>query len=146
MTDDIPGEVQACRASRAVVINIINWDLGHAELVEHSLPAGGVSVAIAGDSLVDIIVGDLGVQQGLNTSFEAEFCVIDLSSRLDEFGHAHAEDVAWLVALDDHVGGCEGILGCNVFQERCVGQWQEKLLQYLQTRQYYVQMEGEKLR
>jgi len=111
VANDIAGEVQACRASRAVIINIIDWDLGHAELVEHSLPAGGVSVAIAGDSLVDIVVGDLGVQQSLNASFKAKFCVIDLSSRLDKFGHAHAEDVAWLIALDDHVGGCGGMRG-----------------------------------
>jgi hypothetical protein len=80
--------------------------LGHAELVEYSLAAGGVAVAVAGYALVDVVVVDLGIEHGFDAGFEAELGVVDFSSGLDELGHAHAEDVAWFVTFDNHRSDC----------------------------------------
>jgi hypothetical protein len=106
MADNISCQVQSSGTSTAVIVDVVNWDLGHAKLVEDSLTASGIAVAVACDTLVDIVVVDLGVEHGLDTSFETELSVVDLASGLDELGHAHAEDVAWLIALDNHCGGC----------------------------------------
>jgi len=106
MADNISCHVQSRGSCTAVVVDIVNWDLGHAELVEDSLTAGRIAVAVACDALVDIVVVDLSIQHGLDTSFETELSVVDLASGLNKLGHAHAEDVAWLIALDNHCGGC----------------------------------------
>lgn len=103
--DNITSQVQTSGTSTAVVVNVVNWDLGHSELVKHSLATGGVAVAVACNSLVDIVVVDMGIKHSLDTSLESELSIINLSSGLDEFGHAYAEDVAWLVAFDDHFDG-----------------------------------------
>jgi hypothetical protein len=77
-------------------------------LIKDSLAAGGIAVTIASNALVDIIVIDLGIEHSLHTSFEPQLSVINLASRLDKLGHAYAKDVAWLVALDDHLEGSFG--------------------------------------
>jgi len=102
MANDISSHMQACRTGRTVVVDVVDWDLGHAKLVENSLAAGGVSVAVACHTLVDIVVIDLSIKHSLDTSLETKFGVINLASGLDELGHAHAENVAWLVAFDNH--------------------------------------------
>lgn len=56
MGDGLPRHVQARGASRAVVVDIVDGDARHAELVEDALAAGGVAVAVAGDALVDGVV------------------------------------------------------------------------------------------
>jgi len=97
--------MQTSGTSTAVVVHVVNWDLGHAKLVEDSLTTGGVAVAVACNSLIDIVVVDLGIEHSLDTSFESKLGIINLSSGLDELGHPHAEDVAWLVAFDNHFDG-----------------------------------------
>ena len=72
--------MQACRACGAVVVDIVDGDLRHAELVEDPLTAGRVAVAVAGDALIDIVVIDLGVQEGFDAGFEAEFGVVDCAA------------------------------------------------------------------
>jgi hypothetical protein len=94
VADHISRHKQTSGTSRAVVVHVINGDLGHAELVEHALTAGGITVAVACYALLDIVVVDLCVQQGLNTGFETKFGVVYFSTGLDELGHANAEDVA----------------------------------------------------
>lgn len=88
--DEGPAHVQARGSRGAVVVDVVDGDLGHAELVEDTLAAGGVAVAVAGYALVYVVVRDLCVEQGLDTGFEAELCVVNLPAGLDEFGHAHA--------------------------------------------------------
>ena len=46
-------------------------------MVEDPLTAGGVAIAVAGDALVDVVVVDLGVEEGFDPRFEAEFRVVD---------------------------------------------------------------------
>ena len=87
--------MQARGAGRAVVVHVVNGDLGHAKLVEDALAAGAVTEAVAGDGLVDVIVIDLGVEKGFDASFETEFGVVDFAPWFDEFGEADAEDVGW---------------------------------------------------
>lgn len=95
---------EAGRAGRAVVVDVVEGDLGHAELVEDALAAGGITVAVASDALVDIVVVDLGIKEGLDTGFEAELGVVDGAAGLDELGHAHAEDVDGRVSFGRHFG------------------------------------------
>jgi hypothetical protein len=108
MTYDISRQMKTGRASRTVIVDIVNRDLCHAELIEYSLAAGGIAVAVASYTLVYVVVVDLRIQHGLDARLKTELGVINFSARFDELGHAYAEDVAWLVALDDHGGGvCE---------------------------------------
>ncbi|KFX92965.1 hypothetical protein V490_05049, partial [Pseudogymnoascus sp. VKM F-3557] len=114
--DDITSNVQTGGSGGAVVVDVVDGDLGHAELVEDTLTAGGVTVAVAGNTLVNIIVADLGVKHGLDTGLETELSVVNLSARLDELGHANAEDVASLAG-----GGSDHICGLGVMRmERSV--------------------------
>ena len=69
--------MQACRAGGAVVVDIVDWDLRHAKLIEDTLAAGRVAIAVAGDPLVDIVVVDLGVKEGFDAGFEAQLGVVD---------------------------------------------------------------------
>lgn len=89
---------------RAVVVDIDNGDLGHAKLVKDALAAGRVAVAVAGDALLDVVVGDVCVEEGLDACFEAELGVVDLAAGLDELGHAHAEDVDGGFLFGSHGG------------------------------------------
>lgn len=100
--------MQARASGGAVVVDIVDGDPGHTELVEHTLATGAVTVAVAGHALINIIVVDLGIKHGLDTSLKTELGVVDLATGLDELGHAHAEDVNWCSAFD-HIGGICGI-------------------------------------
>ena len=108
--DQLPRHGQAGAAGGAVVVDVVDGDLGHAELVEDALAAGAVAVAVAGNALVDVVVVDLGVEQGLDAGLKAELRVVDLAAGLDELGHAHAGDVGGLLLLGSHgVVGCDGL-------------------------------------
>lgn len=108
MTYNISRQMKTRRASRAIIVDVVNGDLCHAELIEYSLAAGGIAVAVASYTLVYVVVVDLRVKHGLDARLKTEFGVINFSARFDELGHAYAEDIAWLVAFDDHGGGvCE---------------------------------------
>ena len=97
--------MQPRRARRAIIIDIVNRDLGHAKLIEYALTAGTIAIAVACDSLVDVVVVDLGVQEGFDAGFETEFGVIDLAARFDEFGQTYAEHVGWCGWFFAHGGG-----------------------------------------
>lgn len=101
---------QTCAAGRAVIVDVVDGDLGHAELVEDALAAGAVAVAVAGNALLDVVVADLGVKHGLDSGLEAELGVVDIAAGLDELGHAHAQDVDGLLLLGGH--GC-GYVCCR---------------------------------
>lgn len=46
-------------------------------MVENALAAGAVAIAVTSHTLFNIIVIDLGVKEGFDASFEAEFVVIN---------------------------------------------------------------------
>jgi hypothetical protein len=73
-------------------------------LVEDALSASRVSVAITRNALINLVVVDVRVEHGLNTSFETKLRIIDLSTGLDELGHAYTKDIDGLL-LADHDGG-----------------------------------------
>ena len=77
MGDHLAGHVQACGAGGAVVVDVVDGDGGHAELVEDALAAGGVAVAVACYAGLDGVVVKGGVEEGFNAGFEAQFVVVD---------------------------------------------------------------------
>lgn len=119
MRHHIARHVQPRAAGAAVVVDVVDRDARHAELVEDALSAGRVAVAVARDTLVDIVVVDVCVEHGFDTRFEAELRVVDFAAGFDEFGHADAEDVGGLF-LGDHGGGG----GCAVLRDgSCRWRW-----------------------
>ncbi|KAB8670408.1 hypothetical protein FH972_026321 [Carpinus fangiana] len=102
--DQVAAHEEAGGAGGAVVVYIVNGDASQAELVEDALAAGGVTVDIACNALLDVIVVDVGVEHGLDAGLVAKLCVVDLAAGLDELGHAHAEDVDGAGSLLAHVG------------------------------------------
>lgn len=62
----LPRHVQAGGAGGAVVVDVVDGDARHAELVEDALAACGVAVAVAGNALVDGVVVELGVEEGFD--------------------------------------------------------------------------------
>lgn len=85
-----PGQLQACRAGRASVIGVVDGNIRHAELIEDALAGRGVAVAVARHTGLDIIVGDVCVEQGLGAGLEAQFWVWPKLAWLDELREAHA--------------------------------------------------------
>lgn len=96
--------VKTGASGRTVVVDVVDGDLGHAELIEDALAAGAVAVAVARDALVYIIVVDLRVEEGLDACFEAQFCVVDFAAGFDELGHAYAQDVDGCLFVAGHFG------------------------------------------
>ncbi len=104
--------MQPCRAGAAVVVDIVDRDLCHAELVENALAAGRVAKAVACDPLVDIVVIDLSIKESFDSGFEPEFVIVDCSRAgsgmlynsngiltfaawFDELSQANTQDVGW---------------------------------------------------
>ena len=92
----------------------------HSELVEYTLPACTVAVAVACDTLVHVVVVDLGVEERFYSSFVAELGVVDFVSRFDELGHAYAEDVGGGGGFLSHDRG----LVVLVVSRRGLSRWQ----------------------
>lgn len=103
VSNGVPSHRKAGRASRAVIIDVEDGDLGHAELVEDALATCRIPVAVARDTLLDVVVVDMRVEHGFNTSFEAELRIVDFAAGLDELGHAHTEHVHGLLLFGGHL-------------------------------------------
>lgn len=85
----------------------------HSELVEDSLAACAVAVAVACYALVHVVIVDLGVEESFYSGFVAEFGIINFVSRLDELGHADAKDVGGGGGFLSHDGGVVMlVVGC----------------------------------
>jgi len=95
---------------RTIVVNIVDGDRGQSELIENPLATGAVAVNIACNTLVNIVVVDVGVQHGLDTGFEAQLMVVDLATGLDEFGHTNAQDVGGSCFFSAHDIGISCLL------------------------------------
>lgn len=115
--------MQAGAAGAAVVVDVVDGDLRHAELVEDALAASAVAVAVARHAHVDVVVVDARVQQRLDARLEAHLVVVDLPPRFDELGHAHAQHVARLLGSLLFAHGCGSCLVSNV--ERRVDEFYE---------------------
>lgn len=86
--DHSPRQLQPGRPRRTCIVDIVYWNVGHPELVERPLAAAGVSVAVACDASLDVVVRDARVQQGLDACLEAELQVCSLITGFAELGHA----------------------------------------------------------
>lgn len=80
----LPRHVQAGGAGGAVVVDVVDGDARHAELVEDALAACGVAVAVAGNALVDGVVVDLGVEEGFDAGLAMEESVLAGQERYEE--------------------------------------------------------------
>ena len=85
--------MQTCGSGAAIVVDIEDGDPRHAELVEYSLAAGTVSIAVTGYALIDVVVIDVRVEESFDAGLVAEFGVVDFAARFDEFGETDAEDI-----------------------------------------------------
>ena len=82
----VAAHVQPRRARGAVVVDVVDGDARHAELVEDALAARAVAIAVACHALVYIIVVDVCVKQRFDACFEAQLRVVDFAAGLDELG------------------------------------------------------------
>lgn len=105
MGDHISAHEETSRAGRAVVVNVVDGDSSHSKLVEDALAASAVAVAVACNTLLNIVVVDMSIKHSLNTSLESKLGIVHLATGLDELGHAHAEDVDGLL-LGHHLDEC----------------------------------------
>ena len=64
--------------------------------IENTLAACAVAIYIASNALLDLIIVDSRIQKSFDTGLEAQIGIVDESSRLDEFGKTHADDVYFL--------------------------------------------------
>lgn len=62
--DRLPRKEQRRRASGAVVVDVDDWDAGHAEAVEDLLTAGRIAEDVTGEGLLHVFVSDSGIGQG----------------------------------------------------------------------------------
>lgn len=88
-----PGELQPRTACCARVGGVVHGNTGHAELVEDALAAARVAVAVACHAGLDVVVGQVGVEERFGAGFEAEFGVRAETAWFDEFRQADAQDV-----------------------------------------------------
>ena len=54
--------MKASRTRATVVVDVVDGNLGHAELVEDTLAAGRITVDVAGDAMLDIVIVDVCVK------------------------------------------------------------------------------------
>lgn len=126
--DRVLGHRQAGRSRGAIVILVIDGDSSHAKLVEDSLTAGTIAVAIACHPHVHVIVVDMSIQHGLDASLVPKFGVIDFASRLEEFGQPNPQHISRHSRSFGSHGSCwsrrdwnylrEGLRGCLKSQRK----------------------------
>jgi hypothetical protein len=84
MGNHVAPHVQSRGARGAVIVDVVDGDARHAELVEDALAARAVAVAVACHALVHVVVVDVCVQQRFDACFEAQLRVVDFAAGLDE--------------------------------------------------------------
>ena len=77
MADHRSCHMQTRRAGAAIIVDIVDRNLCHAELIEDALAAGRVAIAIASNALINIVIVDLRVKKGLDAGFEAKFGIVN---------------------------------------------------------------------
>jgi hypothetical protein len=71
----------------------------HSELIEDSLAAGCIAVAITRNSRLDIVIVDLSIQHSLDARFVPHLGICTLLSRFDELGETYTQNVGRNVVL-----------------------------------------------
>ena len=118
MSDHVAAHKEASGASAAVVVDIIDLvtfsdrteeiigitdrNACQAELVEDTLATYAVTIAVAGDTLLDIVIVDFGIEHCLDTGLVAQLGVVNLASGLDKFCHPYAYHVDGVLLLWSH--------------------------------------------
>jgi hypothetical protein len=91
--DELLGHEQRRRARRAVVVDVVHGDAGHAERVDGALAARRVAVAVADRRLLDRVVWDARVGERLLAGLLRHVRVVPaLGAGLLELGHADSDD------------------------------------------------------
>lgn len=63
------------------------------ELVEDLLATCRIAIAIASNTLIDVVVIDASIQHGFDSSFETELWVVNQVTRLYELGQSNPHHV-----------------------------------------------------
>lgn len=118
--DELRSHVESGGTGGTVVVDVHDGDTGHTELVDNSLARSGVSVDVAGNNLLDLVVGDSSIKKSLDTGLEAHLLVAHKISGLDELGHADTGDVnrvghSWLLVVRVVRSNCLTIRSCVAF-------------------------------
>ncbi len=91
--DELPGHEERRRARRAVVVDVVDGDAGESELVDGPLAAGRLPVDVPNAGLLDGLVGDHRVLEGLRDGLLHHVGVVPLAGLgLLELRHANADD------------------------------------------------------
>lgn len=98
-----PRHMQTRAACRTCIVRVVYWNSAHTKLVEDALAGSGVTVAVAGDTGLDVIVGYASVEHGFDASFVAKFRIITGAAWLEEFCEADAYDVGGYCAAGSHL-------------------------------------------
>lgn len=86
-------QLDPCTPRGACIVLVVDGNLGHAELVEDALSRRRLSVGVAGDSGLDVVVRDVGIQERLGAGFEPQLGVWSELSGLEELGQADTQDI-----------------------------------------------------
>lgn len=82
--------MQTRGARCAGIVGVVDGDRGLPELVEDTLAAGGIPVAVARNAGFDIVVSDFGILHCLYACFVAEFWVFPDAAGLEKLRHPYA--------------------------------------------------------
>ena len=77
-SNGLSGEEESTGSGGAIVVHVQDGDLGHSDLVESALSAGGISIAVTNDGLLNLIVGYSCVHESFGDGF---LCHILIESR-----------------------------------------------------------------
>ncbi|MCY1433985.1 hypothetical protein D9M71_500290 [compost metagenome] len=100
--DGLARQEQGAGAGGAVVVDVEDRDAAHADFVQSSLAAGGVTVDVTDIGLLDQLVVQAGVLQRQAGGFGAHLDVGAAGARLDEGDHADTGNVGFLRHLVLH--------------------------------------------
>ena len=90
----VGSEAEGTGAGGAVIVDVDDGDTSHTELVENTLTAGGVTVDVTGSGVIDMVVSEASINEGLDGTFETEDGVV-LVTRFGEGSHADTDNVSF---------------------------------------------------
>ncbi|MNP17545.1 hypothetical protein D3C76_1099810 [compost metagenome] len=92
----LAGQIEGTGSRRAVIVDVDHGYAAHADFIERSLAAGGVAIDVSGVSLLDQVVIQIGVLQGLTNGAGPHFDIGSAGARFDERNHADTGNAGFM--------------------------------------------------